>query len=406
MLGITLTNTSKLSGIKELLMVERKRKFTDDELKSAIEANPTMSNRKLGELFFVNEKTIRVRKSRLAQKGWSPQHDMVHEVPDGYKIKGISTYYDQYGKPKAQWVKSTQDGERHIELLKEAVQGYIDELPKYPPITIYNEHEVNEELMAVLPIGDLHVGMMAWKDECGEDWSLAHVEAAVQLAFKDIVDKCPPCDTGVLINLGDFAHRDTREAVTPLHRHQLDVDSRYPKMVRTCIRLKRFLLELMLTKFKNVIDINVSGNHDPCLSVVLSECLTNVYEKEPRVTIDNKPKPMHYVEFGNVMIVTTHGDTIKMEKVPGVAATDEAAMWGRTKYRYGLTGHIHSENKKEFPGMVVESFRTLAAADSFASWYGWRSGRDTRAIIYHKKHGKQYEIITGITMYQEILDNI
>lgn len=383
------------------------KKFTDEQLKELLLNNPGISNREIGRRLQVDEKCIRNRKVALAKKGWAPEYDWNNPVPDGYKIKGVSTYYDSDGKPRAQWVKSTEDQERQKQLVEEMIKGFIDDIPRYTPvIKEYNVYERPEEFMAILPIGDLHVGMMAWKDECGHDWSLKHVEQAVKLAFTDVVNKCPPCELGVLINLGDFAHRDGRYAITPNSGHQLDVDSRYPKMVRMCVRLKRFLIELMLTKFTKVIDINVSGNHDPCLSIILSECLTHVYENEPRVTIDNEPKPMHYVEFGNNMIVTTHGDTIKMDRVPGVAATDAAEMWGRTKHRYGLTGHIHSENKKEYPGMVVESFRTLAAADSFAAWYGWRSGRDTRAIIYHKEHGKQYEIITGITMFQEILDQI
>lgn len=381
-------------------------KFTDEELKEIIINNPNFNNYKIANLLNVNESSIRKRKGKLARKGWAPDFDLTHEVPDGYKIKGVSTYYGEDGKPRAQWVKSTEDRERQAELIKEMLKGFIDELPKYISVIKDEDQRVKYNLMAVLPIGDLHVGMMAWKDECGNDWSLRHVEAAVYAAFKDVIDKCPACGVGVLINLGDFAHRDGRVAATPNSGHPLDVDSRFPKMMRMCIRLKRYIIGLMLLKFEKVVDINVSGNHDPCLSNILAECLKHVYENEPRIDIDTEPTPMHYVEFGKVMIATTHGDTIRMEKVAGVAATDECEMWGRTKHRYGLTGHIHSENKKEFPGMVVESYRTLAAPDSFAAWYGWRSGRDTRALVFHKEHGKQYEIITGITMFQDILDEI
>jgi len=380
------------------------KKITAEQLKEALMSGQSCV--KIAEDYGMNERTIRIRKAKLVAKGWSPEHGLTHEIPDGYKLKGYSSLYGADGQLKAQWVKTNEDKERQLALLKEAIQGLVDDLPKYPPVTRYEEHTTDENFMAVFPIGDLHTGMLAWKDESGNDWSLKHVEMAIQLAFKDVVDKCPPAKQAVIINLGDFAHRDGKNAVTPNSGHQLDVDSRYPKMLRMCIRLKRYLIDLMLTKFEKVIDINVSGNHDGCVSVMLSECLANVYENEPRVSIDNSPTPMHYVEFGKVMLATTHGDTIKMEKVPAVAATDECEMWGRTRHRYGLTGHIHSENKKEFPGMVVESYRTLAAADSFAAWFGWRSGRDTRAIIFHKEHGKQYEIITNITMFQEFLDQI
>lgn len=384
-------------------------KFTDDELKDAL-ANNNNSTLYASRALNVSEEAVRKRRLKLVAQGWSPEHDLVHTVPDGYRISGVSTYYNEDGKPKGQWVKSKVDStSEKLDILKDGLKGFTDELPKYPAITIYNEHQLIDDYMAVLPIGDLHVGMMAWKDESGNDWSLKHVETAFQLAMADVISKCPSCGTGVLINLGDFAHRDGRYALTPNSGHQLDVDSRYPKMIRVGIRLMRFLIDLMLTKFGKVDVKNVAGNHDPCFSVFLGECLKIAYENEPRVTIDITPTPMHYYEFGKVMIATTHGDTIRMDRMAGVAATDESEMWGRTKHRYGLTGHIHSQNKmtaKEFPGMVVESFRTIAAPDSFAAWYGWRSGRDTRAIIYHKEHGKHCEMVTPVTMFQEILDDI
>ena len=77
-----------------------------------------------------------------------------------------------------------------------------------------------------------------------------------------------------------------------------------------------------------------------------------------------------------------------MDRLPGVMAADKAKDWGETEFRYWLTGHIHHDSKKEFPGVMVESFRTLAARDSYATAGGWRSGRDTKCIVYHKEYGE------------------
>ena len=35
---------------------------------------------------------------RATIKGYSPQHDMVHPVPDPFIVKGISTYYNKDGE--------------------------------------------------------------------------------------------------------------------------------------------------------------------------------------------------------------------------------------------------------------------------------------------------------------------
>lgn len=381
------------------------KKFSDQELMDAM-SYPGFSCLGFAKQIGCHESSVRARRDKLVRQGWSPEHKYTHIVPDGFIVKGVSQQYKSDGTLGQQWVKSKVDAERQLEILREGLKAFMDDLPKVPEIFLKNDVDRKDDLMVVFPIGDLHVGMMAWKDESGNDWSLKHVEAAVQLVFKELVDKAPTCKRAVIINLGDFGHRDGKNAVTPNSGHQLDVDSRYPKMVRMCLRLKRYLIELMLTKFEEVEDYNVTGNHDPALSVMIAEALYNIYENNPRIKIDISPKPVKYIEWGKTMIATTHGDTIKWDRFSQVVATDECELWGRTKFRYGLTGHIHSENKKEFPGMVCESFRTLAAADSFAAWFGWRSGRDSRFIVYDKTLGKKAEHIEPIDMCQEILDQI
>ena len=96
-----------------------------------------------------------------------------------------------------------------------------------------------------------------------------------------------------------------------------------------------------------------------------------------------------------------------MEKLPGIAANDQAEMWGRTKFRYGMTGHIHSSNKisNEETGMLVESFRTLAPGDSYAAWYGWRSGQDSHGLLFHKEFGSRGRNEIGIIMIKDYLDD-
>ena len=37
-------------------------------------------------------------KIKAAQQGHSPAHDMTHTVPDGFKVRGVSTYHAQYGE--------------------------------------------------------------------------------------------------------------------------------------------------------------------------------------------------------------------------------------------------------------------------------------------------------------------
>jgi hypothetical protein len=84
----------------------------------------------------------------------------------------------------------------------------------------------------------------------------------------------------------------------------------------------------------------------------------------------------------------THGHRVKARELVGVMATDMAEAWGRTKHRMWYTGHVHHESVKEFPGCVVESFRTLAAKDAWHHAQGYRARRGAVADVWHRTRGK------------------
>jgi hypothetical protein len=198
-----------------------------------------------------------------------------------------------------------------------------------------------------------------------------------------------PCQQALLVFLGDFMHYDSFVAVTPTSGHHLDADGRFPKMVRTAIRCMRYLIERALERHGKVHVIVEIGNHDLSSSIFLMECLRNVYENEPRITIDNSPRHYHYYQFGQVLVATHHGHGAKSEALPLIVATDVPKMWGETKHRHIFVGHVHHVNKlKDFPGAEVESFRILASPDAYSDQKGYRSARDMKCIIFDRNHGE------------------
>ena len=96
----------------------------------------------------------------------------------------------------------------------------------------------------------------------------------------------------------------------------------------------------------------------------------------------------HYFEFGKNLIGVHHGHSVKKENLGKVMAADRPEAWGRTKYRYWLTGHIHHRTVLEDFNVIVESFRTLAGKDAWHTNQGYRAGRDMTSIIYHKEYGE------------------
>lgn len=358
---------------------------TDDQLIAALEqsgGNISKAARILG----VSRRMVQHRIPKLARKGYSPSHDMTKTVPDGYLVKGTSTLYDEAGKPRMQWVKSAIDHERQLELLRESLQAMAEGLPKLRPRKAVGQYLPH--LLTGYPIGDAHLGMLAWGEECGEDWDLSIAERITCGAMDSLVQAAPPTERAYICNLGDWHHYDSLAAVTPRSGHNLDADGRYAKMIRVSVKVMRQCIESALTRHRLVIVRCEPGNHDETGALWLAIALSHIYANEPRVIIDTSPSLFGYLRFGKVLIGSHHGHTCKPKDLPGVMAADRPMDWGETLFRYWWGGHVHHEQVIEFPGVRFESFNTLAAKDAFAANAGYRAQRNMKAIVFHERHGE------------------
>lgn len=312
--------------------------------------------------------------------------DFEGTAPDGYKVKGRSTYYAADGSIKGEWVKTTIEQERQEQMLREAVQGMVDAIPKAKALV--GPTSTADNLLACYNVSDHHFGMLSWREETGDDYDLEIAEQLLVGAFDHLVKAAPPCKQALITLMGDLLHYDSFVPETPASRNTLDADGRYPKMVRAAVRSTRYLIKAALVRHKAVHVIVERGNHDPSSSIFLMEALENVYEGEPRVTIDTSPAKFHYYRFGKCLIGIHHGDTVKMKDLPLLMAHDRATDWGETEHRFWWTGHVHHDATQEFPGVKCESFRVLAAKDAWHSEKGYRSKRDMKAIVLHKEYGE------------------
>lgn len=339
----------------------------------------------------VNFGTIRnavmAAEKNAASKGYSPRHDMTHAVPSPFVVKGISTLYDQDGKVAAQWVKTKLDESQAEAVIREFVSQMVEDARGLSPL-VSAPKVTNADLLAVYPLGDPHMGMYAWAKECGEDFDLEIAERQTLGAVDSLVASAPPAKTAIILPLGDIFHADDQTNRTPGHGHQLDVDSRYPKVINVGIQVFRRAILRALEKHEKVIFRAEPGNHDPHAKWALAFALAAYFENNKRVEIDLSPSKFWFYKFGKVLIGSTHGDTVKHESLPGVMAADQPESWGASKHRYWYTGHVHHTAVKEFPGVVCEAFRTLAAKDAFAAGHGYRAGRDMRCIVHHKDFGE------------------
>jgi hypothetical protein len=356
------------------------------------------SIRDIAEELSLTENTVYKAIRKAVKQGYAPPYGLTKEIPDGQRLKGVSTLYDRTGNQVLQWVKSDADAENKQNLVSELVATIKSELQysRSPLIPSPSSLGLYPDLMLGLPIGDMHWGMQAWAEETTEDYDLKIAEEVFLGVYSEILSAARPCAMALIVNLGDWFHYDNMSGTTERSGNILDRDGRYAKMVRVGIRMMMRLIDFCLAKHGKVHVVNAKGNHDDTSALFLSIALSEVYRDNPRVSVDTSPKAHHYVRWGKTLIGVHHGHTTKMDRLMEVMAADVAEDWGATVYRYFWMGHVHHQQIKEYPGGLVESFNTIAAKDGYAAEHGYRSGRNAKALIISKDKGEIARHIVSI----------
>jgi len=336
--------------------------------------------------------TLQSMKRRAVNQGFSPEHDMTHVVPDGFRVKGVSTYYDADGNPRAQWVKSQTDQARQIEILLDRIESGANGHKRFKPTAA--PKRADDELLSLLTITDFHLGMYAWEVETGDAWDIEIARNVFLNAVHAMVEASPNSRIGFLNQLGDMLHWDGMLAVTPASGHVLDADTRYGKLVDLTMQIMTEAVRLMLKKFSEVRVIQAEGNHDPAGSVWMRKFMKHVFANEPRVTVDDSEFPYYAYLHGETMLGFHHGHKSKMLSLPKLFAAEPRfrAMWGTAKQTYIHTGHLHHERVLEDGGAIVEQHPTLAGRDSYTVRGGWVSKRGAKLITYDKTLGEVQRI--------------
>lgn len=348
------------------------------------------SHRKAAEALGISRGTlsnaIESLKKRAAAQGYSPEHDYTRTVPDGFMVRGVSTYYNKDGERTGQWVKSAVDADRQRAIFQAAADSMAEELPRLEPLA--PPMHTRKDLATVYTLTDSHVGALAWRDEGGADWDLKIAEKTLVDCFSAMVQAAPPAALGIVAQLGDFLHADGIMPVTPTSGHILDADGRFTKVVQVAVRVLRRVVDLALQKHERVVVLMAEGNHDISSSIWLRTMFAALYENEPRITVINTPLPYYAVQHGTTMLAWHHGHLKKFDQLPLLFASQFPEMWGKTTKRYAHTGHRHHVEEKEHSGMSLIQHATLAARDAYAARGGWHAERQATAITYSAKYGQ------------------
>lgn len=303
---------------------------------------------------------------------------------------GSSTLVSGNGPIKLQWLRTPKEAptaEEISEQIANAIKGFR------PPAALKTVLKGDRDLLGIWPLADLHMGMRAWGAETqGPDWDIGIATKAYQEGLSEVTEMTPKVKLGVVLVAGDLSHADNYHQTTtnPNTHHIVDVDGRYPKMLESSFDIVLYAVHRAKERAENVLVVLIPGNHDAATIVGVRLALAVYFRNDKTVTVDKSPSPHWWYEWGKCMFACTHGDKLRMKRLPSYMSAVMSEMWGRTKHRYAFTGHLHRKEVESHPGVRVEILPTPVAPDSFAASHGYNSPRMFETKVYHKERGLRH----------------
>ena len=329
-----------------------------------------------------------------ARHGHAPGHFTSGTAP-GYLMGKVTVQRGAQGDIERTWERQSPDSVLWQEAVRQSLGDLANEVKGLAPVISAPGH-CDDDLLAVIPMGDPHFGLLSWAKETGDDFDLEIAERLTVNAVDRLTSLVPAAGTAMLLNLGDYWHADNATNRTPKSGAVLDVDGRFPKIASVGFRAMIRCINRMREKHRKVIVRCNRGNHDPHQSFMLAMALDAYFHGVAGVEIDLSPSSFYYYRFGKVLLGSTHGDGAKLADLPLIMATDAPEDWAAAKFRHWHCGHFHHDQMKEHPGCSVETHRTLAAGDAWHRHEGYRSGRDMKAIVYHREQGEITRLRCGV----------
>lgn len=309
-------------------------------------------------------------------------------IPDHLQIDALTT-----SPGGGQWRKYKSKNDSGA-ILREELIKEIQPLN----ITYTNEIKVGDCALEIM-LTDHHFGKIpfGYKDE---DWTLDTAKTEYLKAI-DYHLAMAPDDVGTLIlPIGnDLLHIKSNTGSTKKGT-PMEYSHNYH-------RLYQFVRDVIagsivsLSKRFNIEVVVVPGNHDEDACYRLGDYLEGIFRGNDRVKVNNSGHDRKYVTWGKSLILYTHGEKIKPEKLHDAFSVDVPGLNSQARYRYAHIGHLHKNMKvetwrqtikNEYLGTEVEICPSLSPTDNwhFDNMYSGNQRR-SKSFLYAKDGGKVAE---------------
>lgn len=311
------------------------------------------------------------------------------------------TIKDNDGNPQ----KTTQHAYR-CDLTVKPIQNLIttqivlDVFKNLKPPKLEKVKYVSGDYLLEIPIVDFHFGLLAWRDETGEDYDLKIAERLYKDTINDFISRIEayniPIEKIIFPIGNDFFNSDTVTNTTTKGTI-LDSDTRWSRMYKKGVDLLIWSVE-QLRHIAPVYIFQVPGNHDKMLSYCAVTTLHAFYRNIDGVTVNLSPQPREYIQYGECLIGFAHGADEK-QRIKNLMQVEAPEAWGETKFREFHLAHLHSESVEEVGGIIFRIISTMKRTDAWENEMGYKGAiHKSQAFVWDKHKGK----ILTIDSVQEV----
>jgi hypothetical protein len=256
--------------------------------------------------------------------------------------------------------------------------------------------EPTGELALEIMLTDHHFGKIPFSYKA-EDWSLENSKSEYLKAIEFHLGKAPEGVSTLILPIGnDLLHINSNTGSTKKGT-PMEYSANYHHLysfVRECVAGSI----LSLSERFNIKVVVVPGNHDEDACYRLGDYLEGLFDGSKTVEVDNSGHDRKYTAWGTSLLMHTHGEKVKAEKLHDSYSIDVPEMNAKAKYRYAHIGHLHKNSvcetfrkniKDEYLGTEVEVCPSLSPTDNwhFDNMYSGNQRR-SKAFLYDLKGGK------------------
>ena len=240
---------------------------------------------------------------------------------------------------------------------------------------------------------DLHMGKLAWGEETGENYDTRIATDRAHAAVDDLLAQASPYPVErILLPWGnDLLQYDNLIGTTTAGTPQ-DRDSRYQLMYRRTFHLSRLVVE-RCAEVAPVHVMIVPGNHDEQSAFTMGVAIEAYFHADPRVTVDNSPKPFKHYRYGSTLLGFNHGKDMPAKRLAQMLPVLAREEWGHVHTAEVHCGHWH-KSKVVDPisvdgesGVRVRFLRSLSGTDSYHARHGFM-GEQAGAEAYVWNHAR------------------